>query len=84
MSDGEPPSAILNSNGTAFYFDEDGEQISELQRKGWRGVHEFFDRYPDAYLSIAIGKKQIHDVKDKDIIEKIVEQIKEPEEAVEE
>lgn len=41
------PSAHLFGNGNAIYFDENGEQIVQLQRLGLSGIHHFVERYPE-------------------------------------
>jgi hypothetical protein len=46
-------SAYLWTNGNACFFDDAGEQISEMQRHGWAGLHQFVARYPDAPVSLA-------------------------------
>ena len=48
------PAAHLFPNGNGIFFDEAGEQITELQIHGLSGVHGFVERYPDApvYWSI--------------------------------
>lgn len=47
------PEAILFTNGNALFFNEDGEQIPEIQQKGWMGVHEWRRDYPDAKVKVA-------------------------------
>jgi hypothetical protein len=42
------PSAFLFFAGNAMFFDERGEQVPELQKEGWCGLHEFLRRYPEA------------------------------------
>jgi hypothetical protein len=50
------PGAILIANGIASFFDENDEQMTELQRQGWKGLHEFLETYPDGDVRVARGK----------------------------
>jgi hypothetical protein len=47
--------ALLFLNGNAAYFDETGEQITELQRLGWSGLHGYLERYPDGIVRLQGG-----------------------------
>jgi len=49
-------SAWLFSNGAALFFDEEGQQIVDLQKKRLCGLHEFVKRYPDAPAYWAVWK----------------------------
>lgn len=40
-------SAFIFCSGNVIYFDENGEQIVDLQRLGLSGLHQFVERYPD-------------------------------------
>lgn len=52
--------SYLFPNGTAMYFDRDGEQIPELQREQWEGVQEFREQYPEAdvYFAVWAGEER--------------------------
>lgn len=42
------PVGFLFSNGNAAFFDEDGNQLVELQREYWEGTEAFLERHPEA------------------------------------
>jgi len=42
------PYGFLFCNGNAVYLDENKQQICEFQGLGWRGLHLFRERYPQA------------------------------------
>lgn len=45
--------AYLFTNGNAAFFDGDGEQIPDLQKHGWRGLHGFHEQYPESSVYFA-------------------------------
>jgi hypothetical protein len=42
------PCAFLFQSGNAAYFNESNNQISTLQSKGWKGLHQYLKEYPHA------------------------------------
>lgn len=52
------PAAYLFGNGNAMYFDEQGEQIPEMQRHGLSGVHLFREQFSDAPVYWAMWGEQ--------------------------
>ncbi|NQT91465.1 MAG: hypothetical protein HQ559_01795 [Lentisphaerae bacterium] len=52
MSEKVYAGALLFTNGNAMYFDNDGQQIPELQADQWRGLPEFMERFPGASVAI--------------------------------
>lgn len=73
-------SAMLFSNGTAAYFDKDGEQIPEIQSYNWKGLHKFLEEYPEADVAIGLGRDQGYRKLEEDGIARLKKQIKNPEE----
>lgn len=49
------PIAYLFCNGNAAYFDEMENQISEFQTHGWKGLHLFREKYPNAQVTMQLG-----------------------------
>lgn len=49
------PCAFLFANGNAAFLDEMEDQICELQIHGWKGLHLFKERYPDAPVSMQLA-----------------------------
>ena len=47
--------ALLFLNGNAAFFDSDGEQLPDLQKLGWSGLHKFLELYPDAEVLMQGG-----------------------------
>lgn len=68
--------ALLFPNGNAMFFDEEGEQIPELQKMGWPGVHIYLERYPDAKVAFGLWDKGIF----REMDEKAIDSVAEPEE----
>jgi len=64
--------AFLFANGNAVYFHEDEEQMPELQKHGWKGIHKFLELYPNARVSVQ-GKTGIK----KDLLANLLENIRE-------
>lgn len=54
------PSCFLYCSGSAIYFDEEGNQITELQMIGLRALKEFVRRFPNGkvYWGIWRGTNQ--------------------------
>ena len=46
MSENQGAGAYLYANGNALYFDEQGQQIADLQTLGLCGLREYVRRYP--------------------------------------
>ncbi len=42
------PCGFLFPNGRAAFFDENEQQICEFQKYGWKGLHLFREKYPEA------------------------------------
>lgn len=61
------PEAYLFANGNALYFDEDGEQITELQTDGWGAVQRFKERYPEASVHFAVWRDSAYELSDRAI-----------------
>jgi hypothetical protein len=74
------PGAILIANGIASFFDENDEQMTELQRQGWKGLHEFLETYPDGDVRVALGKNEGLKKLSESDVERLVDHIKKPEE----
>lgn len=49
------PIAYLFCNGNAAYFDEAENQIPEFQTHGWKGLHLFREKYPNAQVTMQLG-----------------------------
>jgi hypothetical protein len=49
------PCAYLFANGNAAFFDEFEDQIAAFQTHGWKGLHLFRERYPEAPVSLQLG-----------------------------
>lgn len=49
------PVAYLFANGNAAFFDENRQQIAEMQAKGWCGLHDFMAAYPDGIVKLQSG-----------------------------
>ena len=52
MSD-EPPAAYLFTNGNAIYFDDEGEQLPEFQKRKWLGLSDYLGTYPSASVYVS-------------------------------
>lgn len=50
--DAKGPCAFLFANGNGIYLNDEYHQMVDLQALGWRGLHEFREKYPDAPVSI--------------------------------
>lgn len=48
-------SAFLFCNGNAVYLDEHGEQLVDMQKHGWSGLHLFDEMYPSGTVQIQNG-----------------------------
>ncbi len=59
------PCAYLIGNGNAAYFDEYNQQITRWQRHGWKGLHKFVEKYPEAavYLTNSMKAFSKEDIK---------------------
>lgn len=44
--------AFLFANGTAVFLNRRGRQITKFQMLGWKGLHFFIKKYPDAPISV--------------------------------
>ena len=67
------PCAYLFCNGNAAYFDEMENQIPSFQFFGWKGLHLFHEKYPDAPIVMQLGDP-IHP----DVIPYLLENIIDP------
>lgn len=67
------PVAYLFCNGNAAFFDEFEDQIAQFQSLGWKGLHLFREKYPNAQVSMQLGDP-IHP----DIIPYLLENIIDP------
>ncbi len=53
MGTGGEGAAFLLRTGGAVFCGEEGEQLDEYQVHGWRGLHPFLERFPDADVFLA-------------------------------
>lgn len=44
----DPPCAVIWAEESVMFFDEDGEQIPELQKQAIDGLEESRERFPEA------------------------------------
>ena len=73
---GSAPSAYLFCNSAAMYFDEAGNQISDLQCFGISALKRFVERYPEAQVHWAIWRKGSQ-IMDKQSIQDLIRVLKE-------
>lgn len=67
------PCGFLFANGNAAFLDENEAQICEFQLHGWKGLHLFRERYPNAPISM-----QLADPIHPDVIPYLLENIIDP------
>ena len=68
------PCAMLFGNGTAAFFDAEDKQIGSMQSHGWKGLHLFVEKYPDAPIYIQMADPLL-----KDLVPHFLANIKKPE-----
>ena len=73
MSINKCPCAFLFANGNAAFLDEQEKQICEFQAHGWKGLHLFRNKYPNAPVSM-----QFADPIHPDVLEYLLQNIIDP------